>query len=132
MSPPRLPYRVRLNTTVRGVSPPALLRRFGWWLATQRTGSVGLLDLHWTAYEHDPEVYCFARLPGHQRLALRLTRNASSVLLLDPSGRNRVIAKTLAAFLRSLAAGDVPIRASTNESARAELATWLRLNRRGR
>lgn len=126
---PKLPYRVRLNTTARGVAPPQLLRRFGWWLATQPTGSLGLLDLYWSEYEGDRGVFCFATLPERRQVALRGIAPAAPVVMLDSSGRSRVTARSLHAFMYQLAAGRAPLVPPATDAMRAELATWLRLNR---
>jgi hypothetical protein len=121
---------VRLNTTVRGVAPPQLLRRFGWWLATQPNGSVGRFDLDWTCAADDDDLYCFATLRGRARMAMRGASQAAPIIFIDQAGHTRTIATCLGAFLHDLAARRLAIASfAGDEAALAALATWLRLNR---
>lgn len=113
-------YRVRVQGRRSSVS---LLSRFAGWLARQQDGALGSFAL-----EVGSRPGVFAVLPGSRVLLL----DHRAHVLLDHRGTRRHIAASLRAFLQMLSrarTGVVALDAGGDRAARAELATWLRLNR---
>lgn len=106
---------------------PWLLRSFAKWLSTQAYGAVGCFSID-AKVVPDENALVFATLPNDRQLAIDVGTGA--VMLRWANGvKKREISKSLVAFLVALSESNLGVIALDvgDGSARAELATWLKI-----
>lgn len=123
----RQPLRYRVDLGAVSATVPWLLKSFATWLSTQPYGSVGCFAIQ-ASVPANENVLVFATLPNDRELAIDAATGAVFMRWAG-GGVKRELARSLAAFLVALSESELGVIAldAGHSTARAELATWLRL-----